>query len=95
MLANAAEGDRWGTEIWSSAGEGGAFQVASAGARRQGWPHQMQTGPEGDDHGGGGHVEAKEARRGSHHSVGTMPLTSSESLGDGEGSSSVFFSAEG
>lgn len=94
-VANAGEGgDRWGAGgAWNAAGEG-AFQVGAAEARRQGWPHQVQAG---DDHeGGSGHVEMKESRRGSHVSVGTLPLTSSESLGDREGSSSsVFFSAEG
>lgn len=95
--ASAGEGDRWGAGMWSSPGEG-VFQATSAGARQQGWPHQMQNGRTGDESGGGGggggHAEAKATRRGSHHSVGTMPLTSSESLGDGDGGS-VFFSAEG
>lgn len=77
--------------MWNSApGEGGAFQVMSAGYRQQAWPQNMQPGS-GDDH-ADSHVEAKETRRGSHMSVGTMPLTSSESLGDREGS--VFFSGE-
>lgn len=97
MMANAGEDDRgWGAGMWSSEGEG-AFQVGAAEARQQqGWPHQMQPGPPGDDHEGDGHVEMKESRRGSHHSVGTLPLTSSESMGGVESSSSgVFFSAEG
>ncbi|CBJ29373.1 EsV-1-7 [Ectocarpus siliculosus] len=94
IAAGAGEGDRWGAGMWSSPGEG-VFQATSAGARQQGWPHQMQNGRTGDEGGGGGgHAEAKATRRGSHHSVGTMPLTSSESLGDGDGGS-VFFSAEG
>lgn len=51
----------------------------------------MQTGSGGGDH-ADAHVEEKETRRNSHMSVGTMPLTSTESLGDREGG--VFFSAE-
>ena len=94
MMGNAGEDERWG--MWGSGGEG-AFQVGAAEARQQqGWPHQMQPGPPGDDHAGDGHVEMKESRRGSHHSVGTLPLTSSESMGGVESSSSgVFFSSEG
>lgn len=93
MMANAGDDERWGTGMWSSGGEG-AFQVGAAEARQQqGWPHQMQPGgPPGDDHeGGDGHVEMKESRRGSHHSVGTLPLTSSESMGGVDSNSGVFF----
>lgn len=95
-------GSRWGSGVWSAGagagagagvGEGGTFQAMSAGYRQQqGWPQQIQTGSGTDEHADATHVEAKETRRGSHMSVGTLPLTSSESLGDGEGG--VFFSAE-
>lgn len=59
--------------------------------QQQAWPQHMQTGSGGNDH-ADSHVEAKEARRGSHVSVGTLPLTSTESNGDRDGG--VFFSAE-
>ena len=99
-------GSRWGSGVWSAgaaagagAGDGGGFQtMPPAGYRQQqGWPQHIQTGGGGgaggaDDQADATHVEAKETRRGSHMSVGTLPLTSSESLGDGEGG--VFFSAE-
>lgn len=93
MMGSAGEDDRWGAGMWSSAGGG---EGAAEARQQQGWPHQMQPGPSGDDHeGGDGHVEMKESRRGSHHSVGTLPLTSSESMGGVESNSSgVFFSAE-
>lgn len=97
LVGGAGEGgevgaQRWGGGVWGSAtGEAGAFQVMPAGYRQQAWPQHMQTGSGGDDH-ADAHVEAKETRRGSHMSVGTMPLTSSESLGDREGG--VFFSGE-
>ena len=84
-------GGRWEPGLWTStSGEGGDFQMMSAGYRQQAWPQQMQAGSGGDH--GDAHVEEKETRRNSHISVGTMPLTSTESLGDREGS--VFFSAE-
>lgn len=90
-------GERWSAGMWSPAGEGN-FRVGAAEARQQGWPHQMMQagGPSGDDHADSSHVEEKQTRRGSHHSVGTLPLTSSESIGGVESSSnSVFFSSEG
>eukprot|EP00752_Nemacystus_decipiens_P003145 g2912.t1 len=95
MAAKAGEDERWGSGMWGGSGGEGAFQVGAAEARQQGWPRQMQPGPPGDDHEGDGHVEMKDSRRGSHHSVGTLPLTSSESMGVDSASSGVFFSAEG
>lgn len=84
-------GDRWGGGMWrSAAGDVVGFQVASAGYRQNPWPQHMQTGTADD--GADAQVEAKETRRGSHMSVGTLPLTSAESMGDRE--EGVFFSAE-
>ena len=97
---NAGEGpERWSTGMWGPTGEGN-FRVGAADARQQqGWPQQMMQqagGAQGDDHADSSHVEEKQARRGSHHSVGTLPLTSSESMGvESGGSNGVFFSAEG
>lgn len=93
-LGSVGAGDRWGGGGggWrSAAGDVAGFHMASAAFRQQSpWPQHLQTGPADD--GADAQVEAKEAaRRGSHVSVGTLPLTSSESIGDREGG--VFFSA--
>lgn len=99
IVGNGAEGadiggGRWESGLWNSStpGEGGGdFSVMSTGYRQQPWAQQMPTSSGGVDQ-GDAHVEEKETRRNSHMSVGTMPLTSTESLGDREGG--VFFSAE-
>lgn len=80
---------RWGGGVWNSTTGEVGFQV-TPGYRPNALSQHMQTGA--GDAGTDANVEAKETRRGSHMSVGTLPLTSAESMGDREGG--VFFSAE-
>lgn len=99
VAGNGGDGSNIGGARWtpagswnSSAGEGrGTFQATSDGHRQHAWPQHMQA-ESGRDDNADTHVEAKEARMGSHVSVGTTPLTSSESIENRE--SSLFFSAE-